>query len=470
MTQEELETMANKIAEVAPDQLPVFLNNPEAFDYNVLEGYSDFTNKYKSVADFVGDKNAIKAQIWNNLNGKFPSEARFQSLQEQYPWLNKKELKEWFDKTNEYRKFYKEEAEKEAGRKRRASEIAGTYTDLINPEEAEERNWSLFKNILTSDYEKQRYINEPETALFGYDAPKLGEAPETRTAAIGDLAAGSTAAVADFIPPLWWAGPTIRAGRDVGYKLTGSKYAKDGGDILKGIGADYGINLAAKFLPNLRKGERIATTAADPTVAKTLATVDAEKVYKNSIDAVKSALERGEPVDIIKTVETLPEGEVKTRLMKYAQSGKTLQSQKLEEEIARLELSLDPTIQSVDELMSKFGIGSSLGENAAEFAKNKTIYNMDNLSRMQKLQYGASRVANILNRGNPGQIMMQEVPNLYGRGVGKVRYTEYTPEEQQSTINRIISSYSLLWNKDKEPPEAKNNPLIKAAWEKWREE
>ena len=468
MTEQELETMANKIAEVAPDQLPVFLKDPANFDYNVLEGYSDFVNKYRNVADFIGDKAGIKATIWKDFDGKFPTDARFQALQEKYPWLNKKELKTYFDTSNEYKKFYEDERKKEAGKTRRAMEVAGTYVDLANPEETQKRNWGLLKNILTSDYEKQRYINEPETALFGYEAPALGEAPETRAAAIGDLAAGSLAAASDVVPPLWLVGPTIRTGRDVAYNLSGSKYAKSGEDIAKSAVADYGLNAAARYLPNLRKGERIATKAADPTVAKTLAVSEAENAYKNSIDYVKTALESSDPRDVIKAVDGLPEGEVKQALTKYAQTGKSVQYDKIREELAKLELSLDPTIQGADAILAKVGYGNALGDNAAQFAKDKAIYNFGNLSKTQKLQYAGNLIANRLNRGAAGQIMMQTTPNLYGRGVGKVNYTEYTPEETAATIDRLISSYSLLWNKDKEPAEAKNNPIIKAAWEKWR--
>lgn len=468
MTDQEIETMANKIGEVAPDQVATFLRNPDAFDYNVLEGYSDFTDKYKNVAEFIGDKSAIKATIWKDFDGKFPSDARFQSLQEKYPWLNKEDLKKWFDKSNEYKKFYEDERKKEAGKTRRAMEVAGTYVDLANPEEAQKRNWGMLKNILTSDYEKQRYINEPETALFGYEAPALGEAPETRAAAIGDLAAGGTAAVADLVPPTWWLGPTIRAGRDWSYNISGSKYAKDAGDIVKSMGADYGINIAARYLPNLRKGERIATKAADPTVAKTLATAEAENTYKNSIDYVKTALESSDPRDVIKAVDGLPDGEVKQRLAQYAQSGKSVQYDKIREELTKLELSLNPTIQEVDALLAKLGYSNTLGSDAAQFAKDKAIYNTGNLNKLQKVQYYGNLIANRLNRGQAGQIMMQTTPNLYGRGVGKVNYTEYTPEETAATIDRLISSYSLLWNKNKEPAEAKNNPIIKVAWEKWR--
>ena len=333
MTQEELETMSNKIAEVAPDQLPVFLNNPDAFDYNVLEGYSDFTDKYKNVAEFIGDKSAIKAQIWKDLNGKFPSDARFQTLKDKYTWLNKEDLKKWFDKTNEYKKFYEDEARKEGEKNRRAKEVAGTYVNLANPEEADERNWGLFRNILTSDYEKQRYINEPETALFGYDAPELGKAPVTRSAAIGDLAAGTAATAADFVPSAWWLGPTIRMGRDLAYNISDSKYAKSKEDIAASIAADYGINATAKFLPNWRKGERVAAKASDPTVAKTLATVEAEANYKNSLNSVSNILETGKPNDIIKTIDALPEGEVKSRLIQYAQPGKPVNKQKIREEM-----------------------------------------------------------------------------------------------------------------------------------------
>lgn len=469
MTQEEISNIYNKLSELGRGDLAdQFYANPVQFDFTQLELDPNFTDKYETVADFLEDHAAIKANLWKKYEGKFPSDARFESLQAKYPWLSKEELKGYFDKSNEYKKFYEDERKKEAGKKRRAMEVEGTYVDLANPEETQKRNWGMLKNILTSDYEKQRYINEPETALFGYEAPALGEAPETRAAAIGDLAAGGTAAVADLIPPAWWVGPTIRAGRDWSYNISGSKYAKDAGDIWKGMGADYGINIAARYLPNLRKGERIATKAADPVVAKTLAVSEAEKNYKYSIDYVKKALESSDPRDVIRAVDGLPDGEVKQTLSKYAQPGKDIQYDKIRDELARLEINLNPTIQETNAILSKFGYGNVLGNNAAQFVKDKAIYNLDNLTKAQKVQYYGNLIANRLNRANPGQIMVQTTPNIYGRGVGKVNYTEYTPEEAAATIDRLISSYSLLWNKDKEPAEAKNNPIIKAAWEKWR--
>lgn len=469
MTKEEISNIYNKLSELGRGDLAdQFYANPDKFDFTQLELDPNFTDKYETIADFLEDHDAIKANLWKKYEGKFPSDTRFESLQVKYPWLNKDELKTYFDKSNEYKKFYEDERKKEAGKTRRAMEIAGTYVDLANPEETQKRNWGILKNILTSDYEKQRYINEPETALFGYEAPALGEAPETRAAAIGDLAAGGTAAVADLVPPVWWLGPTIRTGRDVAYNVSDSKYAKDAGDIMKSVAADYGINVAARYLPNLRKGERIAAKAADPTVAKTLAVSEAEKNYKYSIDYVKKALESSDPRDVIKAVDGLPDGEVKQTLSKYAQSGKSVQYDKIREELARLEVSLNPTIQEADAILARLGYGSTLGSDAAQFAKDKAIYNTGNLNKLQKVQYYGNLIANSLNRGQVGQVMMQTTPNLYGRGVGKVNYTEYTPEEAAATIDRLISSYSLLWNKDKEPAEAKSNPIIRAAWEKWR--
>ena len=225
MTQEEFETMANKIGKVAPDQLPNFMSNPDNFDYSVLEGYSAFTDKYKNVANFIGDKNAIKAQIWNELDGKFPSEPRFQSLKKEYPWLNKEDLKKWFDKSNEYKKFYEEEAKKEEEKNLRKKEV--------------KEELGFFDNLLASDYSKQRYIDDPNASIIGKQG-KFNPLSRQGAEELMDVGLGIAGAAGDVIPGFGPAfiGPAARTTRDVAHKLYNSPYQKDWQQIGTDLGKD----------------------------------------------------------------------------------------------------------------------------------------------------------------------------------------------------------------------------------------
>ena len=480
MTQEELETMANKIAEVAPDQLPVFLKNPNAFDYNVLEGYSDFTDKYKNVAEFIGDKSAIKAQLWKDFNGKFPSDARFQSLQDKYPWLNKEDLKEWFDKTNEYQKFYEDEAKKEGEKNIRKQEV---------------KDWGFWRNLLASDYEKQRYVEDPNAALFGEQAPALGEAPETRWGATGDLVAGGAGAVADALPGVGKSliGPGIRAGRDVAHKVTDSPYQKDWTQIGKDAVTDVGTNLGAALLFNARKGAKMASNASDKEVKGALeATRETEHIKAGlpqvaehmhiptqpEIDFYRAAKLPYPSSDraLRNAVKDLPDSDMKRELLTVVNTepGRPINRAEVQQIYQKYLTQTQPgmreAVRAADDYMRPMGnIGN---DPVTQYLRNAAdAKTFGELSRYQQAQYLANKAAMAINSGAVGQVAVQEGANLHGRGkTPNVVETALQKAEKDATIDRLISSYSLLWNKNKEPVEAKNNPIIKAAWEKWKEQ
>jgi hypothetical protein len=463
MKDEEIETMVNKIGEVAPDQVANFLANPEAFDYSVLEGYSDFTDKYKSIADFVGDKNAIKAQIWNNLNGKFPSDARFQSLQEQYPWLNKEDLKEWFDKTNEYKEFYKAEAEKEANKNLRKKEV--------------QNDW-LLRSIIASDYEKQRYIDDPNSALFGEQAPSLGDAPATRWGSIGDLGAGVLGAAGDALPGAYgMAGPVIRAARDVTHKLADSPYQKDWSTIGKDIAVDAGINGGAWLLANARKTARGASEMANTRVQDLLNVTEEGNNIRKGLQTFKDNYLKGaSDYKLSEIARSLPNSQFKNDLLKITETslGKPINHKKLQEMLAQYSVETMPVSETFVRTVRQNDI--PLGDN---LFRHNTGY-LDKVSRTPALQqltpkekfsYLLNKVVPEVNKGKLGQAIVQETATIPGRGSRpNVVETSLRKAEQDATIDRIIANYSLLWNKDKEPIEAKSNPVIKAAWKKWSEE
>lgn len=461
MTDQEIETLVNKIGEVAPDQVATFLKNPDAFDFGVLEGYSDFTDNYKNIADFLVDKPKLMAELYQQLDGKLPSKARLYSLTEKYPWINEAELKDWFDKTNKYKELYKKEREAEAGKVRRKKEV---------------EDWPLWKDVWSSDYEKQRYINEPEKALFGEEAPALGEAPETRTAAIADLGVGTAGAVADFIPPAWLVGPALRTGRDAAYNLSDSKYAKDWNDIAMGGALDFGINKAGKFLDNARKEARIAKKVTKGRVGDLINVEMEGDNIRSGVNTISNAVTSGASDNqIAELARNLPESEYKNKLISITET-------KLGEPIDRKALANITNDYFIESTKS--------GENWARYVRQNNVSLEDNpfktgwldkvsrtpskeqLTKKEAASYLYNKLADKLNRGALGQRFVQEAATFKGRGVGNVNVIETSlqKKEKEDNIDRIINNYSLLWNKKNPPPEAKDSPLIKAAWEKWSKE
>ena len=132
-------------------------------------------------------------------------------------------------------KLVKNRIDEEKGRERRAKEV-------------EEMKWYDPQNWATSDYEKQRYINDPDASIIGKEGNgkwfNKGEA-------ISDLAYGVAGGVADLLPGVGGTvvGPVIRGARDVQHKVTDSKYQKDGGDIAGDFGKDLFVNVGSDVLP-----------------------------------------------------------------------------------------------------------------------------------------------------------------------------------------------------------------------------
>lgn len=465
MTQEELETMANKIAEVAPDQLQNFLDNPEAFDYNVLEGYSDFTDKYKNVANFVGDKNAIKAQIWNNLNGKFPSDARFQSLKSEYPWLNKEDLKEWFDKTNEYKKEFELEREIEAGKVRRAQEIK--VRGLDDP-----RYW------LASEYENQRYIDDPKSAIFGKEASGfIGSS----TGAKADLISGVLGAAGDAVPGYGaFIGPTVRSARDAVHYFGDSPYKKELDQIIKDAALDYGTNVAAWKLLNARKLAKGTEELGGGEVQQAFNVANATKALDSDISNLTAPFITGTDKDIINAVNNVKYNPFRQELENITNKtklGEKLDREKLWEIYAKYQQELAPDLQEIARNLRQGGSIKALDPVDQEIMRNASPYltmtavntPYKELSRLQKVGYNIKSAANAINKGKPGQIIVQEGSHLRSKGSNaNIVETALKKAERDASIDRIISNYSLLWNKDKKP-QGYDTPLIKAAYDKWKE-
>lgn len=142
----------------------------------------------------------------------------------------------------------------EAGRKRREQEV---------------KNWNsskrgLLRNLLASDYEKQRYIDNPSAAIFGDEAtPVFGKDILGKGEAISDLAYGVAGAAGDvFGGKSAFIGPGIRLLRDVQHKgyvpgFDESKYQKDWSDIAKNMALEATLTGGTEYLKNFRKGQRM---------------------------------------------------------------------------------------------------------------------------------------------------------------------------------------------------------------------
>lgn len=162
---------------------------------------------------------------------------------EDFSDVPRKDFDEALTKMKQYYDAEVEAREKEYLKEKRKKEVA---------------DWNLVKSALTSDYEKQRYIEDPESALLGEQAPSLGDAEKTRWGSMADLGLGVAGAAADALPG-WgsMAGPAVRTFRDIGHKVKDSPYQKSWEDIGKNALADVGLSASTAWLPNFLKQQRM---------------------------------------------------------------------------------------------------------------------------------------------------------------------------------------------------------------------
>ena len=134
-------------------------------------------------------------------------------------------------------KLVKNRIDEEKGRERRAKEI-------------EEMKWYNPQKWATSDYEKQRYIDDPNTSFIGKEG-KFNPYSKEGQMAISDAALGALGAVGDVIPGVGGmvVGPAVRAARDVNHVYNDSKFQKSGAEIAQDAAEDLLFNVGADILP-----------------------------------------------------------------------------------------------------------------------------------------------------------------------------------------------------------------------------
>lgn len=485
MTPAEINTIANKLEELGRGDLAdQFLKNPDAFDFTVLERDPNFTDKYANVAGFVGDKYKVLQDLYVQFDGKKPTDTRFESLKVKYPFLDRNELNEWFDKTNEFKNEYEQEREKEAKKQERVKEV--------------ERDWSLPKKLVTTDYEKQRYINEPEKALFGEQAPSWGSAENTRWRSMGDLAAGALGTAADLVPtPIHseiWAGPVVRGLLDASYY--GTPYQRKPEDIISDFAQDMSVNAGAELFQNWRRAKRgerkLLNQSSD--LARHMNVVDETKNIDNSIHKIEDLIKNKADVRyVVNAISELPDSELKKELM--AKTSGPLREVRAGDIQEILNNYSNYTSGKAKDKYAKELVGNfyapkpkpnfdqpkpNVAQKADDFAlpnneyMRRVLLAPDKLSKIDKAKEQGIRLFDFAYNN-----ISTPVTKFAGRETANLRKFSnedkknivtniLAQKEQQDNIDRIISSYSLLWNKDKPPMEAKDSPLIKAAWEKWR--
>lgn len=319
MSDEQLERIAEALNNIDPELTNQFINAKDKYKWlndmaTTLEGYTEFTDNFKNIEDFIGDRNTRLMNFYKDQKGNKPSDARMMSFLDKNPDISSKDVNDWFDKTNKYKEDYIKEREYELARNERIKEV---------------RNLPWYKDVLTSDYSKQRYIDDPTTSVLG--GSQFNPYSSEGQSEIRDMLLGGLAGASDVVPTPalthLWLGPAIRTGRDVEHEVMDERYKPEETslfDYAKRFGRDVGANTVFEYTPNwlargagrLNKGagKEINKYIAQPYNAYKLA--EEESLIKNSYDTVDKLLKSDRtPLEMYNEIKSLPESEYKQSLL-----------------------------------------------------------------------------------------------------------------------------------------------------------
>ena len=446
MTDEVAKDFGNKLKEIDDDLFLEFAHSDDKDKWlndnaERLEGYDLFTKKYDNFYDFIGDKNKALEKLYWDMDGKMPSKARIFSFTKKYPEISEEEIKNWFENTNKYKEEYENERKIEKEKADRAKEM---------------KDLPWYKDMLVSDYSKKRYIDDPSTSILGgkeYSALSTEGQKEMRDAIIG-----ATAGVVDFFPGRIGviAGPAVRALRDVAHR--DEKYRPEG-NMIKNIAADVGVNSVVEYLPTalIRKVGKIerGIGKSSPFLSNILRARDADigmRAVNTAIDAVKGFKDKGDKRSLLNFIYSIPENnEFRNNVLRSVElEGKNVDDA-IEFWTKRYRNMQGGALKEMRESTVNTG---RINKNWTPLEKDVAV--RPKLSKLQNVLKGGIDVAEAVL---PGGIKAATRPD---------KDIQIEDKEFNDSVDRIINNYSMLWKVDKTPM-GYDSPLIKAAYDKWRD-
>jgi len=357
--------------------------------------------------------------------------------------------------SKQYWEDEKRAREYNAGRKRREKEV---------------KNWPLWRGVIASDYEKQRYINDPKAAIFGEEATPVKEDYLNKGEAFSDLIYGGAGAVADVIPGYGaFLGPAVRAGRDIQHKVSDSPYQKEWSNIGQDVLSDAAVNAGVEFMPTaiLNRGRRFGKNigksdevfsdyAAEMSFAQRQKANDAafDYLYKN-LDMFADAR-----VAQIR-VNSMPESDIKNDMLKLVNSDK-YSKREVErymdayQQANKNGIDAYKYVKNSNVRPNKNIKTDHLGENTIDFFKSK-----ERLMGLpeSKLRTGAAKIST--KYAPAGQTVVKEIDTAKGRGS--------QPEVDTKLVKDWYKqNYERDWKMGFKPNE-KEGDLLWEAYKEWTE-
>lgn len=491
MSNEQMVDITNKLLKIDRELAQGFMYSDDKFNFlrnneEVLRNNRKFTDVYNTYKDIVGDRMKRLETLMKDrkLYTKDITPAEMQSFLSKNTDIGESDVNEYITKSREYKKYYEDERKKQAGRIERKQQIEGK--SIRNPE----KNWSFFDRMLSSDYEKQRYIDDPNQAIFGADAPGLFQAPETRWGAIGDLGAGAAAAAADVITtPVkltpggfilnTLAGPSIRAGRDAAHKVTDSPYQKEWSQIGSDAYKDAALNMSTLVFANARRLTRGAKAVTEDSAKQFALKAETDNI-KKEINGLETLLKDNKSLSEIKQyVDAMPNTEFKKEVQESIMTGlKNPGKTNIMEDINR------NIVDYKDYVKADAGERAKRLVDKGEYPLNDYLLRRATtppMTTMDNISYNLSKLAEEVNAGKLGGMLIESGQTATGlRESDTAPRNETTMERKNKTkLERMLlnqqkndykQSEQRFWRAGFAPKKIDGDPLWEAYKEWYKEE
>lgn len=282
--------------------------------------FKDFSGNKDTALDF---RNLINYKsLPERLRGSFgdmgfnPNETWKQAIyQTEYSDVPREEFEKQLSKMKDYYDYETKLQENNKARNERIKEV---------------KDLPLYKDVLTSDYSKQRYINDPTTSVLG--GKQFNPYSSEGQRELRDVILGATAGVADVVPtPLQtqvWLGPALRTGRDVIHGETDEAYKPEARSVIdygKQFVQDAAANAIFEYTPNFlaRKLGRVEQGAGKQLNKYISQPYEAMKLRQEGTLINKSYNEVNRllnsnltPLEMYNQIKALPDSEYKNTLLK----------------------------------------------------------------------------------------------------------------------------------------------------------
>lgn len=451
---------------VTPEQYNAMFDDANSLDTKSwLNKYQDMAMNDETLAatwrKYGFDK--YSKDIWERMRDTFGSSDKENPFDKPEAWLKAQWTADYPDlsfedfkkKVAASKQFWDDEKrarEYNAGKVRREREV---------------KDWPWYKNLVASDYSKQRYINEPETSIFSNEGEWYNKGED-----ISDVSLGVLGLAGDIVPGYGIVlGPAARAARDIRHKAEDSQYQKDWSTIGTDFAQGAATNAAFEVLPNARRYTSMLKRSSKNTpVEQVMRLEDDVNDLRKQVDFIDSRFTGGNYVDLIADINNLPDGAFKNEMLEHIKDIRHIDEDAIAETIAKYRMLSDYWLtkegKDIIDLAKKDVNKTATLEGADEVFTEPLTQRMILSPKLTKTEAAEKAVVDAFTKNvnaKTGAAVLKGAATAKGRDAG------VTADKERITKDWYKQHYARDWDLGFKPNEKEGDPLWEAYIE-WKAE